>query len=75
MPLTKSIVLHGKQAKKVGEFSLSSKAGRNTAKKRQNLCQTAEQNATKESISLKENKYCTVKNKNHGRKFKLRRKV
>jgi len=29
----KSILLHGKQAKKVGEFSLFSNSGRNTAKK------------------------------------------
>lgn len=32
-----------------------------TVLKRENLCQTAEQNATKESISLKENKYCEEK--------------
>lgn len=42
-----------------------------TLLKRQNLCQTEGQNATKESISLKKNKYFKVIKKNI-KKFRLR---
>lgn len=68
-------ISQGKQAKKVEEFSPFFQFRQKHCLKKQNLCQTAEENATKESISLKENKYCKVKNKNHGRKLKQRRKV
>lgn len=56
-------ISQGKQAKKVEEFSPFFQFRQKRCLKKQNLCQTAEENATKESISLKENKYCKVKKK------------
>lgn len=57
----------GKEGWRIFFFSIQP----GTVLKSQNLCQTAEQNATKKSISLKKNKYFKGKNKVIW-KFKLR---